>query len=374
MKKIIKNAYNYYFDLKSYKTKRRIVVIESDDWGSYRTKNNQFKKHLNRINPDIEKDPYSQLDTIASAEDLMALFEVLNSVKDKNGHPACITANTCMANPDFDKIRKSDFEKYYYLPFYDTILETGGKKLWELWETGMKQGFLTPQLHGREHLHSLQWLEELKAGNEHLLRAFELKSFGIPYDPLLTKRRKNLQAALDHYGLKDEQEFQKNWLKDSAELFENTFGYKSLTFIATAYIWHSKFDTTIKSLGIKAYQGIKLQYQPVKTGYKKRPHYIGQPKNDLTYLIRNVFFEPALNTKKNWVNETLLGVKKAFDKDQPAIIGSHRINFIGALEENNRINNLKLLKEVLTEIIKKYPEVEFVNSAELSKIINNDTP
>jgi len=368
MKKILTKAYNSYFDFKSITTHRKLLVIESDDWGSLRTKDTQVLKYLNKINTAIVKDPYSRLDSIANTDDLNALFDVLNSVRDRNGNPACITTNTCMANPDFEKIKQSKFQQFYYKPFHTSITETGGVALWDLWQEGIGHKFLRPQLHGREHLHSLQWLEELKAGNNDLLKAFELESFGIPYEPLLTKRRKNLQAALDHYGLKGEKEFQENWLKESADIFEKTFGYTSKTFIPTAYIWHSQLDQIIKKQGIKAYQGIKLQYQPKDIGYKRIPHFIGQKKNSLRYLVRNAFFEPSLEPNKNWLSTTLKDIENAFAKNQPAIVGSHRINFIGGLSEQNRDQNLKLLKQILIRVIKIYPDVEFVNSSLLLNI------
>lgn len=366
--KFITKAYNNYFDFRSVKTNRKIVVIESDDWGSYRTRDINTLEKLNKINPDIVKDPYSQLDSMATAEDLSALFEILNSVKDKYGNPACVTANTCMANPDFEKIKASDYEKFFYIPFYETVQENGGKELWELWETGVNQGFLKPQLHGREHLHSLQWLEELKAGNKDLLKAFDLESFGIPYMPLLSKRRKNLQAALDHYGLEGEEKFQENWFKQSAIIFEKTFGYSSETFIPTAYIWHSRLDEVLNKLNIRAYQGIKLQYQPYKNTYKRIPHFIGQSNNGLKYLVRNVFFEPSLEPEKDWFSKTLSGIKEAFYKQQPAIIGSHRINYIGSLNEQNRYQTLYLLKKILHKVVTAYPEVEFLSSNNLLKL------
>jgi hypothetical protein len=87
----------------------------------------------------------------------------------------------------------------------------------------------------------------------------------------------------------------------------------------------------------------------------------------LIHCPRNVFFEPASNPTKDWVNTTLKGVEKAFQNKQPAIIGSHRINFIGRLDLKNRDHNLSMLRQILKEIIKQYPEVEFIDSGSLHK-------
>jgi hypothetical protein len=154
-----------------------------------------------------------------------------------------------------------------------------------------------PQLHGREHLHALAWLAELKAGNKELLKALDLETWGIPYTALLKQRRKNLQAALYVYGMEGEADYHKHWIIDSAHTFKKTFGYASKSFIPPAYTWHSKIQSTLAEANIKSIQGIKLQYEPrhhKKTNYNRKPHYIGErdKSSGIIYASRNSFFEP----------------------------------------------------------------------------------
>jgi hypothetical protein len=262
-------------------------------------------------------------------------------------------------------IRDEHFEQFYYEPFSKSIEEVHSLNVLKLWTDGIKNGLFQPQLHGREHLHALQWLAELRAGNQELLKAFDLKSFGIPYTPVLMKRRKNLQAALDVYGLPGEEEFKEQWVKDSAEIFKNTFGFHSRTFIAPAYIWRNNLQEILRKEGIEAMQGIKLQYQPKINGYKRIFHYTGHRKQGMKFLVRNVFFEPSLFREKDWTKETFDGIKQAFKKKQPAIIGSHRINYIGSLNEQNRTRNLAILKDILQKTVAKFPDVQFMSSDEL---------
>ena len=229
-------------------------------------------------------------------------------------------------------------------------------------------------MHGREHLHAPMWLLELKAGNKDLLKAFKLESFGIPYKSVLYKKRKNLQAALDRYYIAGEIAFQKQWIKDSVEIFKNTFGYYSKSFIAPAYIWHKDLHKDLADANVKTLQGIKLQYEPknkLSSDYNRKLHYTGEidKKSGLRYTTRNTFFEPASAPEKDWVSIALKGVDDAFKNNKPAIIGSHRINYIGSLNEQNRKNNLSMLKTTLNKIVLKYPKVEFINSAELADII-----
>lgn len=371
----VKGAIDAYLNIKTFKTKRKLVVIESDDWGSLRTKNKDFRRKINAINSKISDDIYVQYDSIATKEDLLALFEVLNSVRDINGNPACLTANVCTANPDFEKIKASNFEKFYYKPFTKTLEEySEDTKLFDIWKTGIESKVFIPQLHGREHVHALAWLSELRAGHQDLLKAFELESWGIPYQAYLAQRRHNLQAALDVYNLEGEQSFQDKWIMDSTQIFEKHFGFKAKSFVPPAYTWHSNINKTLNQCHIKSLQGIKLQYQPKshKLGYTKKLHYIGEndKKNTLIYTTRNAFFEPDTAPDKDWIDIVLRGVELAFEKNQPAIIGSHRLNFIGRLDENHRDKNLILFQRFLKQLVKKHPDIEFIDSADLAEILS----
>lgn len=186
-----------------------------------------------------------------------------------------------------------------------------------------------------------------------------------------TKGEKNLQAALDYYGIEGEQEFQDRWLKESVEIFDGFFGFKPKTFIPPAYIWNDNILNELNELGIEAIQGIKLQYQPRsnRQSYKRTPHFTGQERT-LKYLVRNAFFEPALEPNNNWVDRTLDRISYAFRKNQPAIIGTHRVNFIGSLDPKNRDRSLTEFSTILNKIVNKWPDIEFISSDELLDIID----
>ncbi|MBV6653134.1 MAG: hypothetical protein KI786_05230, partial [Mameliella sp.] len=238
---LLKYLAKSYVNFNSWNTKRKLIVIESDDWGAIRMPSKEVAQSLAITNSLVTKDPYCLYDKLANPDDLTALFDTLTQFKDKNGRHPVITANTIVANPDFKKIEDSEFEAYHYEPFHETIeRQASGKKVLKLWSDGQASGLFVPQLHGREHVHALAWLAELRAGNKELLDAFERGTWGVPYQALTTQRRQNLQASLDVYGLKGEKQFQSEWLKEAADIFTNYFGYASATFIPPAYIWHKR--------------------------------------------------------------------------------------------------------------------------------------
>jgi len=124
LKKITKTLSN----LPGWRTSRKIVVIESDDWGSIRMSSNESYNALQKAGLSLDKGAgarYNKYETLASKEDLQHLFEVLKSVKDKNGSSAKMTAVSLVANPDFKKIKEDNFQNYYYEPFTKTLERYG---------------------------------------------------------------------------------------------------------------------------------------------------------------------------------------------------------------------------------------------------------
>ena len=103
IKEIIKN-----FALKKgLKTKRHIVVFESDDWGADRNSSKEGLETFQKEFPNFALDGYQKFDTLESESDVIALSETLAKHKDSKGNPAVFTLNFAVANIDFEKTAKS---------------------------------------------------------------------------------------------------------------------------------------------------------------------------------------------------------------------------------------------------------------------------
>ena len=102
------------YNMIGWRTKRHLVVIESDDWGSIRMPSREVYDEFLRRGIRVDNDAYCRYDSLATKEDLTDLFDVLQSVKDKNGNHPVITANCVVANPVFDKIKESNFIFNYF--------------------------------------------------------------------------------------------------------------------------------------------------------------------------------------------------------------------------------------------------------------------
>jgi hypothetical protein len=356
-------------------TNRKLLVIESDDWGSIRMPNKLAYHNLLKKGIPVDKSPYNKLDNLETEEDFLVLFELLNKIKDSKGNSLKITANTIMANPDFEKIRTSNFKEYHYMELSDTYNHfNGNTKALELFKEGINNNLLTPQLHGREHLHPLEWLKALRENDITTTEAFDEKVWGHPNN-YFKDTKMNFSSA---FHLLDEEHhtFGENALMEAAKIFRDTFDFKSDSFIAPRYIWNSKIEGILNNIGVKYIQGKIIQLCPIPNNpykFKNKVNYLGKKnKFGQTYLTRNVFFEPAQNQKFDWLNDAMERIRIAYKWKKPAIISMHRLNFMGGLDIDNRKENLELLQVLINKVISEFPEVEFLSSNELGKILNNE--
>lgn len=359
---------------KGWGTNRKIVVIESDDWGSIRMPSREVYEKLLDQGIRVDKCPYNRYDSLASEEDLDALFEVLCKFKDKNGNHPIITANTVVANPDFEKISASGFKEYHYEPFIETLKRyPKHDKAFDLWQQGIKENVFYPQFHGREHVNISFWLDILKMDNPFFRKAFDMGFWGLSKE-IVNTGKINIQASFDAIT-KKEIEYHKEIIKDGLRIFEDIFKYKSKSFIANNYIWDDSLNSVLLEKKVSILQGMKYQKLPILNS-KKRPmirHSTGE-KNDLNqiYLVRNCIFEPSQYPAIDNISSCLMDIKNAFFWNKPAIINSHRLNYIGFINEKNRNENLKSLKNLLTKIIKTWTDVEFFSSNILEQIVKDD--
>lgn len=72
------------------------------------------------------------------------------------------------------------------------------------------------------------------------------------------------------------------------------------------------------------------------------------------------------------VRENVFGKLKIISTKKPAIITSHRFNFIHEIQRENAERNLVGLRNILLTVKERYPDVEFVTTPELVKIMERN--
>ena len=262
----------------------------------------------------VDKCPYNRNDSLATEEDLSALFDVLSRIRDKNGNNPVITANAVVANPDFERIKASDYQNYFFEPFTHTLRkQPTHQNAFNLWKQGINAGLFHPQFHGREHVNVPMWLNLLRANNPVLNKAFDFGFWGLG-PSIANTGNLNIQATFDALE-KAELDPQKKAINEGLDLFESLFDYRSKSFIANNFIWHPDLNPVLANKGVTIFQGMKYQKLPILNGPKRRMvrHYLGE-RNKLKqlFLIRNCTFEPTQHREIDSVSACFNDIKNAF--------------------------------------------------------------
>ena len=359
-----------------WKTNRKIVVFSVDDYGNVRVNSKEARAKMDAAGMKIYS-RFDALDTLETRQDLEQLYEVLSSVKDKNNRQAVFTPFALPCNIDFEKMEAEDFQQFHFEMLPVTYQKLAAQQpnayedAWDLWKEGIAKGFLKPQFHGREHLNLTVFKDKLKKRDADLLTALKNKSYtSISDDDYPTM---SSTAAFDFWDVK-ENNAMIPMVEEGLELFEKVYGYKSTYCTPPVYNIHHKLFKTLKEKGIQYIDLglVRKEHQGFNT-YKTSFNYTGKrTKEGLTIMVRNVVFEPTENRGIDWVDFTMKQIERAFRWNKPAIISSHRVNFCGHIDPENREKGLRTLLQLLQEIVKKWPDVEFMAADEMAHCLKNE--
>ena len=346
-------------------TKRKIIVFSVDDYGNIRIASKKAREVLIKAGINLDANRFDRLDALDTREDLEQLFETLHSVKDKNQRAAVFTPYALPANINFSKVESSGFENYYYELLPETLHRLPGyERTWDLWRQGIDEKIFVPQFHGREHV-NLKWFS-------HFIQEKDSR--------VITSIKENCWAGLDFSPFKDIDyvssfaftEFKENQqlielAKNGLQIFEEVFGYKASQFNAPGRPAHSILEDALVNNGIKYLDSASVKYEHQGNGrYRKKIRLQGGANNSgQIYHVRNCVFEPSIGNNAECVNKTLKQIEIAFKHNKPAVISSHRVNFCGHIDPENRRNGLTELRRLLKSIVIKWPEVEFMSASEL---------
>lgn len=357
----------HWFNYRGFRIDQKIVIFESDDWGSIRMPSRRVYENLQNSLNGIQVSVFDRFDCLESSNDLSALGEVLFNFQDHYGSHPVFTCNMVLQNPNFDAIRNSHFQEYIPESFFSSYQRTWGQDLRPQWLLLQKVGVLKPQFHAREHLNVDLWINDLRNGNVATLESFGMGFFGQKQQTGSMHQYHYLAA----YHAQDAKDVLRKSLilQDGLKLFEETFGFKSITFIPCNYTWVDELTQHLPMLGVKALQGNRvMQLADVNCNGKlvrQRRMMNFDPQNTLINFVRNVEFEPYALPDGSAISKALGQISSAFKFGKPAVISTHRINFVGGLDINSRDNNLLQLKGLISNILKRWPDVRFMSSDQL---------
>lgn len=251
-------------NVRGWRTERRLIVFESDDWGAIRMRDPATLEAMASQGLDFTKSRYDRLDCLENGGDLQSLFNVLDAHRDNSGRPPTFTFNTVMGNPNFSAIKASGFDYFSHESLFQSYLRYYGEDLQQVWTQAMRESVIRPQFHAREHLNVGLWLRDLQAGRRETLLAFDHDFFGLT-TRTSSPRQRNYLAA---YWPESASHFEeiRDIVIDGLALFEQLFGYASRSFIACNYVLPTEKESTLAARGIDLIQGQRGQLLPSVDG------------------------------------------------------------------------------------------------------------
>ena len=362
-------------NIPGWRTAEKLVVLAVDDYGNVRQDSAASKQRMTDAGLEMSN-RFDGFDAVETSHDLEALFDVLSSVSDCQGRPAVLTAYTLCANLDFDSI-DTETAEYRYEPLPQTfsrLEEAQGqayKGAWQLWRDGISTGLLRPQFHGREHLNVELLERKLRAGDKSLTINLANRSLAaLKGDSTMPG------VGFTHaFGLWERAELDrhKEIIADGLDLFERIFGFRSQTFTPPAQRLHPELFPYVEALGVRAIDKPLHCVRRLDMQKKRREiNILGSDGNHVS-LVRNVVFEPTADRAFDSVKLALDQVAAAFRWRRPAIVSSHRVNFAGHIDPNNRSFGLDALKRLLRGIVERWPDVQFISADALVARVERTT-
>lgn len=351
-------------NIRGWRTSRKLLAFAVDDYANIRVDSLAARQRMLDAGLDLshQMDRYDSLET---RQDLEALFEVLDSVRDSKGRPGKFSAYALAANPDFARIR-DDGERYHAESVTETFARLAAEQpqayegAWALWQEGRVKGLLQPQCHGREHLNLELFEHKLRHGADDLRASIQNDSLaGVTGDPAFPG------VGFSHaFGLHDAASLPRHReiLADAFDQFEKVWGFRSTTFTPPAQQLHPSLFVDVEAAGALSIDKPMRCSRPMGDGARRREvnHSGRQAGQKHLTVVRNVVFEPGKDMGFEPVERAVQQVAAAFRWRKPAIISSHRVNFCGHLDESNRARGLAALQSLLQQITARWPQVEFV--------------
>ena len=361
----VKNIYGW-------NTNRKIVVFSIDDYGNVRIDSKQSRENMDKAGLKILS-RFDQYDSLENEEDLLSLYEVLTSVKDRNNHHAVFTPFAMAANINFEKVIASGYKEFHYELLPDTLNKLKGyERVYDLIKEGISKKIFLPQFHGREHLNLKVFKENLFRNDSDTIEAINNRSY--------TSIRRTGYPTISYTAAFEFDKFEDNYvfddiIKDGLDAFEQVYGYRADHFNSPGGREHPYIHTVLLSSGIKYLDTpwVKNEHQG-EGKYKRNINYTGKKNsNGQTFMVRNCVFEPAENRGVDWVAYCMKQIDAAFRWNRPANISSHRVNFCGNIDPKNRETGLTALKQLLNAIVKRWPDVEFMAANELACLVQTSS-
>ncbi len=315
-----------------------ILGIESDDWGA----------------GPLEQAPV-----------LHRLVDVLAGVHDCSGRHAVMTLGVILEVPDGARIAAGGYRDYYAIELDDPRFET----VREAMRAGIAAGVFVPQLHGQCHYwpstvlaaaHQDEQVRDWLAGaepaaTEALPSALQSRWVDAASLPSRDLPQRDIQAAV----------------AVEASAYRRVFGTAPQVAVATTFVWNDTVEAAWAVAGVDAIvtpgRRATCRTDTGAPGCVDATMLTGmQSAAGPLYLVRDVYFEPALGHAPQRLVE---GLRQRSRQGRPCLVETHRFNFLQAGE-----SAVTALDAGLRGALAALPSLRFVAPVDIARVLRSHDP
>jgi hypothetical protein len=310
-----------------------ILIIESDDWGA---------------------GPLQQ------AEALIRLSTLLKSIRDRSGRPAVMTLGIILEVPDGPRIAATHCTEYHALPLADTRFDDVRAAM----QAGIGAGVFAPQLHGQCHYWPPAVMDAAKsdASVRDWLTAPDLAATEDLPSPLQSRwidasmlpSRALAPAAIEQAAAAEAADYQA------------IFGSAPQVAVATTFVWNDTVESAWAQAGVEVIitPGRRATCRDAGGQSASVDATLLTGERSLagqTYLVRDVYFEPALGHAPQRLVD---GLRARSRQGRACLVETHRFNFLP-----ESASSLAALEAGLNAALSACPNLRFVTPLELARAI-----
>ena len=335
---------------------RPLVVLQSDDWGCLGVRDHEGYELLRDSGIRLGQHPYD-FRTLETAEDVLALQDMLKRHHDSTGRSACLVMNFLTVNLDFEKITRGGL-RGIHLRTLDEGLPGKWKRprLFDAYHQGVADQVFYPALHGLTHFCRLR-VEHALARNEE--RRQLLQTLWMAETPYIYWR---MPWVGYEYNNPEKPragflpiETQEALIHEAVQGFTKFFSGPPTSACAPGY--RANHDTHL------AWSGCGIRVAQNGSGTTLPPH---MDDCEILNLYRTIDFEPHQQVLP--IEKYMQLARGCFARGVPAIVSVHSINFHSTLKDF-RGPTLRALDAFLSALESEYPNLLYVHDGDLYEIV-----
>jgi hypothetical protein len=336
---------------------RPLVVLQSDDWGRVGVRDREGYEQLRANEVHLGENPYDYY-SLETAEDVIALRDMLKRHRDSTGRPPCLVMNFLLANLDFQKIADTGFQNLYLTPLSQGLPGAWKRPgLFEGYRQGISDDVFYPALHGLTHFcrPAVERTLKVPGDRNNLLRTLWKAEtpyiyWRMPWIGYEYHKPEKPQAGFLDAGA------QANLISEAAREFQKVFSTAPLSACAPGYRANDDTHRAWSQCGVRVAQN--------GNGGALPPHL---DECEMLNLHRNVDIEPFQRDLP--LEKYIQLAERCFDRGLPAIVCTHSINFHSSLKDF-RGPGLRVLDEFLSALEAKHSNLLYVHDMDLYELVN----